>query len=533
MLVGLAILLSAGLAGADEHRVALLVAHPFGGEDLQPLRYTANDVERMREVLTRLGGFAPDDVLVSFGEGAGEVMERFEDARARLEKSGERDKLFLFYYSGHAKDGDLRLGDSRLGLAEVKRLTESVGASLRLAVIDACRSGSITRMKGAYKGAPIAMDVEDAAAQLGQVLITASSEHEDAQESDEVQGSFFTYFLTSGLRGAADQNDDAKVSLSEAYNHAYAHTVLRTVGSKGGVQHPTYRFDLRGAGDVELTTLERPGGAIAFPASSAGRFVVFDLEHKVVVAELDKEAGRELTLAVAPGRYVVKQREPDHLLMQKLTVAEGESAAVDVSRMEQVDFADDYAKGATVSVDDARFGKIGMRLHAGLLSQTFLSAPARQEYFPRVTLATLGLDFDNMLRRGLGLRLDLAFGGSGETPLVVRDEYLGELRYKVRVAESTFGAAVVGRYPVKSWLSVGGQVRLGVIYIQREFLDVDLPKQSFSTMTPGVGAEASVRLTDWLYASLLLRGHYMFFNVDEPQSLAYIDGTLALSAVLR
>jgi hypothetical protein len=524
--------LCASSAAASEHRVALLVAHPFGGDELVPLRYTANDVDRMRDVLVRWGGFRDEDVLVRYGEDAAAVVEGFDEAGKKLSQD-DGDTLFLFYYSGHAKDGDLRLGDSRLGLTEIKRLTESVGAQVRLAIIDACRSGSITRMKGAQKGPPIDVAVEDTAAQLGQVLITASSEHEDAQESDEVQGSFFTYFFTSGLRGAADQNDDAKVSLSEAYNHAYDQTVLRTVGTRGGVQHPTYRFDLRGAGDLTLTALESPEGAIAFPEESAGQFVVFDLAHRVVVADLEKQPGRALSLAVAPGSYVVKKHEPDHLRMQRLAVRKGQAAHVDPDRMERVEFADDYAKGVTLSQDDVRFGRIGVRLTAGLAGQGFLSAPARKEYFPSMVLGTLAVDVDNLMRRGLGFRLDLGLGGSGESPLVVSDPYLGELRYRVRVSETTGGAALVLRHPITRWFTVGGQVRLGVVYIRREFVDGELPDQSFSTMTPGLGFEAAVRLTDWLYASALVRGHYMFFNMDEPQSLAYFDGALALSAVLR
>jgi hypothetical protein len=531
----LGLLLAAGTAQAAEHRVALLVAHPFGGDELVPLRYTANDVERMREVLTGVGGFAPANVLVSFGEDADAVSERFDEARRRLREATSEDaeSLFMFYYSGHAKDGELRLGDSRLPLADVKRLTESMGASLRLAVIDACRSGSITRLKGAQKGAPIDMAVEDSAAQLGQVLITASSEHEDAQESDDIQGSFFTYFLTSGLRGAADLNDDAKVSLSEAYNHAYAHTVLRTVGTKGGVQHPTYRFDLRGAGDVTLTSLDSKTASIGFSQGASGQFVVFDLAHKVVVAEVDKQEGRELALAVPAGRYVVKKRETSHVLMQRVTVRQGEAHALDLERMEKVAFADDYAKGATVTGDEVRFGRVGLRLSGGVLAQSFLSAPARKDYFPPMALATAALDFDNLLRKNLGVRVDIGLGGSGEIPLTISDPYLGDMHYQVRMSELTTGAALVMRHAATSWLTVGGQLRLGVIVITREFIGAELPDQRFATMSPGLGAEAAVRLTDWLSASVLVRAHYMFFNVDEPQSLTYVDGALALTAVLR
>ncbi len=515
---------------AEQKRVALLVAHPFGGDDLIPLRYTAQDLERMRDVLTRLGDFAPRDVLLSYGEDAGELDQRFDQAQARLR--GQPDSLFVFFYSGHAKDGELRLGDSRLPLGDLKRRIESTGASLRVALLDACRSGSITRLKGAQLSEPIFMSVEDQAAQAGQVLITASSENEDAQESDDIQGSFFTHFLTTGLRGAADDNEDGSITLSEAYAFAYASTVLRTVGTRGGIQHPTYRFDLRGAGDVVLTRPGKPESHIAFPAALAGHFVVFDMERRVVVAELNKDAGRELRLAVSPGDYVVKKREGDHLRMARLLV-QAAPVTVAESEMEKVALADDYAKGAVISVDEVVHGKLGIRLALGLGAQTFLSAPVRDDYFPSLSVVELSLDFHNLLRKYLGLRVDLGLGSSGPRNLTLVDPDLGELAYRVQVGQASAGASLFALFPVSERVEVGGSARLGLISVHRTFLDGAFPEQSFSTLTPGVGAEVGMRVWDWLRLGARARVHYMFFNVDEPLSLAYLDGGITLSVVLR
>ena len=53
-----ALLVCAPSLATAEKRVALLMGHPFGGEGLTPLRYVANDVDRLREVLTMMGGFS-------------------------------------------------------------------------------------------------------------------------------------------------------------------------------------------------------------------------------------------------------------------------------------------------------------------------------------------------------------------------------------------------------------------------------------------------------------------------------------------
>lgn len=520
-------------ASGGSKRVALLVAHPFGGDGLTPLRYTANDLERMREVLELLGGFLPEDLIISYGQDADEVVEHFEEARERLEQADGTSTLFLFYYSGHAKEGELRLGESRLSLLEAKRLTEETGADMRFAFLDACRSGAITHLKGASKGDPIVMGVEDSLAHKGQVMVAASSASEDAQESDAIGGSFFTYFLTTGLRGAADKNGDGGVTLSEAYSYAYAHTVSSTVGTRGGIQHPTYRFDLRGAGEVVLTRPGDPVSRIAFPKGVAGHFVVFDTARQMVVAEFDKADEAEARVAVEPGDYVVKKRETDHLRMQRLAVPPMTTAWLVPGDMEEVAFADDYAKGVVITAEELRHGRVGIRLSAALGAQAFLSAPARAQYFPGMGLLHLRLDLHNLLRRYLGFRLDLGLGSSGKTPLVVSDPYLGSSSYTVDVSELTTGVALTATLPLTSWLEAGIATRVGFIVLQRDFLGADLPDQVFSTLTPGLEGELSVHLTDWLRAGLGMRVHYMFFNMDEPQSLAYIDGGLVMMAVLR
>lgn len=535
-LVCLLLLVVGQEAAAEELRIALLVAHPLGGDDLTPLRYTANDVERVREVLQLLGGFDPKNIMVSFGEDADEVAQHFTTIREKIQYhnlNSTDPSLFVFYYSGHAKDGTLRLGDSQLALTEVKDLTEKTQANLRVALLDACRSGSITRLKGAQKGEPLPIEVDDHVEQSGQVLITASSEHEDAQESDEIQGSFFTHFLTSGLRGMADTNQDQAVTLAEAYAYAYGNTVARTVATKGGIQHPTYRFDLRGAGDVVVTRTEKPPSSIAFGQSLAGRFLIFDRERKVIVAEFEKSSGDVVVVPVGPGNYVVKKRETDHVMLQKIRVARAEMAQVDPSVMQKVSFADDYAKGAMVTSEEIKFGRIGVKLSTGIVTQTFLSSPARDDYFPNVTGFQVAFDLDNLLRKYWGLRFDMSLSGSGERKLQLNDPYVGDLNYRVSVSQVTTGIGLITNWPLTERISAGALARLGFILLNRRFVGIEIPNQSFSTMTPGVGAHLSVRIFDWLSAGIQARVHYMFFNVDRSQSLAYIDGGAALTAVFR
>jgi hypothetical protein len=370
--------------------------------------------------------------------------------------------------------------------------------------------------------------------QMGQVLITASSDDEDAQESDEIQGSFFTHYLTSGLRGAADVDSDGRVTLSEAYGFAYENTVSRTVATRGGTQHPTFRFDMRGAGDVTLARADAPTSGIAFPKGVSGEFVVFDSKRRVVAAELDKAPGESVRLAMAPGDYVVKKRETDHVRLAKLKVRDGAFVTLDPGAMEKVAFADDYAKGATISASEVINGRLGVLLSAELGAQTFLSAPIRDSYVPTLGLLKLSLDLRNAIRRNIGVRFDVGVGSSGEQGAAVTDPQLGDLGYRANVSLFTTGIALSGELPLTSWLRVGGATRLGFIRVSRQFSgDQSIPDQSFATLTPGIEARLMARCASWLEAGIGGGVHYMFFNGDQSQSLAYVDGGLILSAVLR
>ncbi len=174
-------------------------------------------------------------------------------------------------------------------------------ADVRVAVFDACRSGSLTRTKG-VRHAP-AFDVETDATRnaKGLVILTSSAADEDSQESDAIGASYFSYFLAAGLLGAADSGGDGRVSLSEAYAWAYERTVASTADSAAGAQHPTFSFDLAGNGDVVLTDVTQRQEGLRIPAG-APRGPCFVVDHRgVVVAELQVADG-ERRIGLASGR---------------------------------------------------------------------------------------------------------------------------------------------------------------------------------------------------------------------------------------
>ncbi len=119
------------------------------------------------------------------------------------------------------------------------------------------------------------------------MILTSSSADEDSQESDVIGGSYFSHHLTSGLLGDADRSGDGRVTLFEAYSHAYARTVADTAASSAGPQHPTFSYDLAGNGDLVLTELRASEGLVVPRTAPPGAYYFVD-PAGMVVAELDK-----------------------------------------------------------------------------------------------------------------------------------------------------------------------------------------------------------------------------------------------------
>ncbi|MBN2362036.1 MAG: caspase family protein, partial [Deltaproteobacteria bacterium] len=401
-------------ARAASERFALLVSNNRGGDELPLLRYAGRDSLRMREVLVDFGGFRPDHIVALENQTAADALRALSEVEARIGQVVGRgdDALLLFYFSGHAKEGLLRMGDSRLDMRLLKSLLEGSRARVRIALLDSCGAGAITREKGGQLAPPFAIAVDDTLSSAGQVIIASSSADEASQESDEIQGSFFTHYLATGLRGGADGDGDGRVSLAEAYNYTYSRTVAATAVTRAGTQHPTYEFDLRGAGDVILTSYGTGGAVVAFPAELSGRYFLVDEERQLIVAEIDKEPGAPANVALKGGAYVIKKRLADHLLMQRMKIQSQSTYVVDETRMERISFENDYAKGTPILESEIEHGRVALSLSLAAGAQVVFESPTRasDNLFPPIGFLSVEGRLHNLFRRQLLLSMDLGFG---------------------------------------------------------------------------------------------------------------------------
>jgi uncharacterized caspase-like protein len=516
-----AALLAALPALAEARRFALVVGDGKGGLGTRPLRYAERDARRMHAILTRLGGVRPEDARLLTAASADEVRSALADLATRADQAKARgdETVLLVYYSGHAKDGELRLGDTRMPLAELRDSLRNASADVRIGLLDSCQSGAITRSKG-VRAAP-AFDVQQAQAAStrphGLVLIASSSADEESQESDEIGASYFTHYLASGLLGDADASGDGRVTLAEAYAYAYARTVGQTAESRAGAQHPMYLYDLGGAGDVVLTELAPARGAMVFPASSEGVYVVLDGSRRAI-AEVAKARGDQRRLALAPGDYLVKKREGDSLLVGSFSLADAPVEVAD-ARLSRKPLSDDPQKGAS----GPRWSMLGT---AG--GQYFFDSAARNGLFPPAALAGAEIGVRDDLGHDLVWAVDLSLGGGAATLTLP-----GVTPIPERFFELTGGASLWRDFAIgDSWIwSIG--VRVAFLYLSRTFVNhPELPDQNFFTLTPGVTTALSWRFAERWSAVARGRLNYLFYNVDKAQNLGYAELALGVDYAL-
>lgn len=310
-------------ANTTVQRFALVAGANFGGSEREPLRYAVSDAERFIRILEEMGGINKDDYTLLREPN----IKDFQNALAHLQtqittkKSPESRVEVILYYSGHADEEGLLLGEDRLPYRSLRNTLDNITADIHITVLDACASGAITRLKGGQRQK--AFMVDESSNMRGYAFLTSSSENEAAQESDRIRGSFFTHYLISGLRGAADISGDGKVTLHEAYHFAHDGTFKRTIKTQGGVQHPAYDIKMTGTGDVVLTDVRQTSASLLLAESLNGRLFVHNAnEH--LVAELNKIAGRTIELGLEPGIYDIHFEQKTKLKHAAIALEKGQ-----------------------------------------------------------------------------------------------------------------------------------------------------------------------------------------------------------------
>ena len=338
-------------AGADVQlqRYTLIVGANFGGADRPMLKYGVSDAERFARVMVDLGGVRPEHNVVlkqpklrDLLDALDLITRRVSDARRLSGPTGARTEVVV-YYSGHADEKGLLLGEDRYSYRSLRDRLDQIPSDVRIAVLDACASGAFTRIKGGRARPPFLVD--QSSSMSGHAFLTSSAANEVAQESDRIRASYFTHYLVSGLRGAADLSGDGRITLNEAYQFAFSETLGRTVDSKGGAQHPSYDINMSGTGDVVMTDVRQLSATLVLAEDVDGRFFVRNAAQELIV-EVYKPSGRIVSLGVEPGAYEVRVEHEKRALIAKVTVADGGRLVIDRPQFGPTKVEPTQARGA-------------------------------------------------------------------------------------------------------------------------------------------------------------------------------------------
>jgi len=332
------------------NRYVLAVSANYGGEGRPTLRYAASDARSFVNVLKEMGGVQAGNVVEVKEPSVAAFQQKIDELDKKIAKNksaGGRDEV-LVYYSGHADEKGLRLGKETFAWKALRTKIDSLHADVKIAVIDACGSGAITRAKGGV--AVPAFMVDKSSDMKGYAFITSSTQDESGQESDKLKGSFFTHSLVSGLRGAGDISGDGKVTLSEAYQFAFNETLQKTEATMGGAQHPSRDMNLAGTGDVVMTDLRSMNAGLDIGEDVEGRLFIRD-ERGELVAELYKKAGRPINLGLAAGKYSVRLERPAEYKEASVTLQDNYRA-----QLTQKQFSAIVAEKTTLRGEIARRG---------------------------------------------------------------------------------------------------------------------------------------------------------------------------------
>jgi len=283
-------------------RYAIYIGSNKGGQGREKLLYAGSDAKNFQKTMSEIGGVTESNSFILIDPSKENITQALNSIseKIRTSQSSAKRSEFIFYYSGHSDENALLLGDTPYDYSTLKAAITEVPSDIHVVILDSCYSGNFIRTKGGQKRKPFLLD--DSSVVTGHAYLSSSSDNEYSQESDEIESSYFTNSMITGLRGAADTSGDNKVTLNELYSYAFNDTLSKTESSKAGPQHPNYNITLVGSGDLILSDISTAESMLSLSKGSKGRFIIRDEKGKLI-SEINKLEGQPIFMALPSGQY--------------------------------------------------------------------------------------------------------------------------------------------------------------------------------------------------------------------------------------
>ncbi len=337
------VILEIEVFAAGVERYAIYVGSNNGGKSRQKLLYAGSDAESIKNVMVDVGGISETNSYLLIDPSKKQINAAIEEISEKIQnnKTKVSRSEFLFYYSGHSDEEALLLGENRYDYSTLKQIISNIPSDIHVVILDSCYSGNFIRTKGGQKKKPFLMD--DSSVVKGHAYLSSSSETEFSQESDDIEASYFTNAVITGLRGAADTSGDKKVTLNELYSYAFNDTLRKTEETKAGPQHPNYNITLVGSGDLILSDFSESDSVVSIAKNVQGKVIIRDKNAKLV-SEINKTEQTPIMLALPQGKYSVVIIG-DSTLQGEFEVKKDEAFVLEQTNLVQVEAAENRTRG--------------------------------------------------------------------------------------------------------------------------------------------------------------------------------------------
>jgi len=247
----------------DQKNWALII----GIEDYQHLPnvpYAKNDAQLVEKYFERVLGVPTENIILLLDDKATKTSIQ-GTIREFIPRNIENDSTLYVYYAGHGlpdpeeKDAYILPYDGNTSYFKTSgyKLQEFYDDINKLEVnrtyvfLDTCFSGATARgNETLFEGARILTLVEPLKPQSDKIVsFSASGGGEISGSYPEKKHGLFTYFLLSGLKGKADQNNDGSIINKELYNYINKN-VRKLAARQGRTQTPDISPDLNSVSGV-------------------------------------------------------------------------------------------------------------------------------------------------------------------------------------------------------------------------------------------------------------------------------------------
>ena len=109
-------------------------------------------------------------------------------------------------------------------------------------------------------------------------------------------------------RGAADMNQDGRITLNEAYQFAFDGTLARTEKTMASPQHPSYHIQMSGTGDVVITEIWKSSAVLVLGRDVAGTIYIHNRDNVLLVPKdaVEERKGTKMVFTVQEKRVTEK-----------------------------------------------------------------------------------------------------------------------------------------------------------------------------------------------------------------------------------